>query len=127
MLTPSVLLANAIFGGLIEIADANQDLGLTVRSSAIASVIMGGVGFLGGVLLGPPGLIAGGAVGGAVGLAITGTFKPFYKILREMSPEAKQRLVVVAKEKRHQHNHKFNRTVWLCNFQKTLGGHFFDL
>ncbi|KAJ8417716.1 hypothetical protein AAFF_G00225590 [Aldrovandia affinis] len=71
----------------------NQQMKVAVKSSAKGAIIVGTVAFAGGLLAGPPGIAAGGAVGGLLGCWMTsGEFLPLPKILMELAPKDKQKL-----------------------------------
>lgn len=94
-----------LYAILLEIAEVNNDLHVTLSESAKGAGVMGGstfTGALAGAMLGGPvGMIAGGAVGflGGAGYAAANTksFKPLHQVLSEMNEEDKERLVAAAR------------------------------
>ncbi|KAG9261195.1 hypothetical protein AMEX_G26183 [Astyanax mexicanus] len=70
-----------------------QEMKAAVKNSGKGAVVAGGGAFVGGLLAGPVGIAAGGAVGGLLGMWMTsGQFKPVPGIIRELSPQQKQKL-----------------------------------
>ncbi|XP_031425476.1 protein C19orf12 homolog [Clupea harengus] len=68
---------------------ANQQM----KNSSIGAAVAGGTAFIGGLLAGPPGLAAGGAVGGLLGCWMTsGQFKPLPQIILELPSHQQQKL-----------------------------------
>ena len=73
------------------LADEDQ-LKVTVKSSAYGGVIAGITTTVGGLLAGPPGLLVGGAVGGALAYSTAGNFKPASQVIRGMNAHDRQLL-----------------------------------
>ena len=73
-----------------------ENLQVAVKESAKGGLIAGGACAIGGLLLGPPGLALGGAVGGCVAAYMSSNkFKPVSSvILYDMKPEVQQRLIL---------------------------------
>ncbi|NXN92726.1 CS012 protein, partial [Rhinopomastus cyanomelas] len=64
-----------------------------VRHSGEGALLAGATAFVGGLLAGPIGITAGGAVGGLLGAWMTsGQFRPVPQILLELSPAEQQKL-----------------------------------
>lgn len=70
-------------------------LRVTVNESVKGGVIAGSACTIGGVLLGPPGLAIGGAIGGFLAYVLgNGKFKPVSDVIaHDMKPEDRQQLV----------------------------------
>jgi len=75
---------------------ANVDICIT--RSAQGAAIAGVGAFVCGVLMGPPGIAIGGAVGGLAGSAFSRSYKPLPQILSEMSQEDRRKLYNHMKE-----------------------------
>ena len=96
---------NEILHIILEIAEAHEDLGLTVNESVKGAAAIGGsagAGALTGALLGGPvGMIVGGGIGylcgAGVASATTSSFKPLHVVLSEMSDRDKKKLVKAAR------------------------------
>lgn len=67
-----------------------ENVRLTVQSSAKGAMITGVGAFIGGVLGGPIGLPIGGAVGGLIGMKANKSFKPLSEIVRRDLTERQQ-------------------------------------
>jgi len=66
---------------------------VTVRESVKGGLITGSIASVGGVILGPPGLAIGGAIGGIIATIWAGnTFRPVSQVIVEMRDSDKQRL-----------------------------------
>uniref|UniRef100_A0A7N5JB66 Uncharacterized protein n=1 Tax=Ailuropoda melanoleuca TaxID=9646 RepID=A0A7N5JB66_AILME len=64
-----------------------------VKHSGKGALITGAVAFIGGLVGGPPGIAAGGAVGGLLGASTTnGQRKPIPQMITELPPDKKQKL-----------------------------------
>lgn len=102
-----------IFQILLEIAEANADLRVTVKEIRKGALCIGGGGVLGVVLggaliaTGPVGLgisgMTGAVVGACVLLGIGKKLKPVYAVLRDMTDDEKKRIVQKAKEVIREH------------------------
>lgn len=88
----------SVYEALLAVADANQDLKVTVTEVAKGVGITAVSTAAFGLLLGPPGLAVGGAVGGMLGYAASHNYKPLSQVLREMNDDEKKRLLEAAKE-----------------------------
>ena len=94
-----------IYTVLCEISKAHKDLGETINESVKGAAAMGGATFTGalagGLLGGPVGMIAGGAIGFAGGATYAAanvkSFKPLHQVLSEMTKEDRQRVVEAAR------------------------------
>ncbi|XP_017541308.1 protein C19orf12 homolog [Pygocentrus nattereri] len=72
---------------------ANQQMKAAVKGSGKGAAVAGGGAFLGGLLAGPPGIAAGGALGGLLGYWLTsGQFKPVPEIIMALPPQQQQKL-----------------------------------
>ncbi|NWW13303.1 CS012 protein, partial [Oreocharis arfaki] len=80
---------------LIRIASL-KDMKAAVTHSGRGALLTGASAFLGGLLAGPIGIAAGGAVGGLVGWITSGEFKPVPQILMELPPSERQKLCAEA-------------------------------
>nr|XP_032801057.1 protein C19orf12 homolog [Petromyzon marinus] len=61
------------------------------------AIVTGGIALLGGLIAGPVGIAAGGALGGLVGMAVTrGTFRPLHEVLAELPEPERRRLAEAA-------------------------------
>ncbi|CAM9139172.1 unnamed protein product [Lampetra fluviatilis] len=61
------------------------------------AIVTGGIALLGGLIAGPVGIAAGGALGGLVGMAVTrGTFRPLHEVLAELPESERRRLAEAA-------------------------------
>ena len=69
-----------------------DELKATVKSSGLGGVIAGITTTVGGLVAGPPGLLVGGAIGGALAYSSAGTFKPVSQIIKEMNAHERQLL-----------------------------------
>ena len=94
----SIATATSVYEALLKVADANQDLKVTVREVAKGTGITAASTVVGGLLLGPVGLAVGGAVGGLLGYAASNNYKPIGQVLREMNDGEKKRLLEAARE-----------------------------
>ncbi|NXJ21853.1 CS012 protein, partial [Dicrurus megarhynchus] len=63
-----------------------------VTHSGRGALLTGASAFLGGLLAGPPGIAAGGVVGGLLGWITSGDFKPVPQILMELPASERQKL-----------------------------------
>nr|XP_020007143.1 protein C19orf12 homolog isoform X1 [Castor canadensis] len=64
-----------------------------VKHTLMGVLVTGAATFVGGLAFGPPGLAAGGAVGGLLGAWMArGQFKPVPQILMELPPAEQQKL-----------------------------------
>ena len=96
----------SIFSVLLEIAEAHDDLKLTITESTKGAMAMGGStsagAMAGGLLGGPPGMIVGGLVGFVFGANYASSnaekFKPLWQVLKDMSKEEQTKLVKAAKK-----------------------------
>ncbi|KAL5276021.1 C19orf12 family protein [Megaselia abdita] len=72
-----------------------QDVRVSVKQSAKGAIIAGTCCFIGGMLLGPPGLAIGGVAGGVTAYKMTqGTFRPVSDvIMNDLSDREKEALV----------------------------------
>ena len=80
---------------LNDLARVHPDLEMTVRQSARGGLLAGIGAAVGGLLLGQKGILAGGALGGAVAMATSEDFKPVWKIVEEMSPSERRKLALL--------------------------------
>ncbi|XP_007235971.2 protein C19orf12 homolog [Astyanax mexicanus] len=72
---------------------ANQQMKAAVKNSGKGAAVAGGGAFVGGLLAGPVGIAAGGALGGLLGCWMTsGQFKPVPQIIMELPPQQQQKL-----------------------------------
>lgn len=69
-----------------------DDLKVTVKNAAYGGVIAGITTTVGGLVGGPPGLLIGGAVGGALAYGASGDFKPVSKVIKDMNAHDRQLL-----------------------------------
>lgn len=69
-----------------------DELKATVKNSGYGGIIAGLTTTVGGLLAGPPGLLVGGAVGGALAYSSTGSFKPVSQIIKDMNAHERQLL-----------------------------------
>ncbi|XP_022521163.2 protein C19orf12 homolog [Astyanax mexicanus] len=70
-----------------------KEMKAAVKNSGKGAVVAGGGAFVGGLLAGPVGIAAGGAVGGLLGMWMTsGQFKPVPEIIMKLSPQQQQKL-----------------------------------
>lgn len=71
----------------------DNNLQVSLKQSLTGGVIAGTCATVGGLLGGPIGIAAGATLGGLYGAwSTSGTFKPVYSVLQEMSPIEKERL-----------------------------------
>lgn len=73
------------------LADEDQ-LKVTVKSSGYGGLIAGITTTIGGLVAGPPGLLVGGALGGALAYSSAGNFKPVSQVLKDMNAHDRQLL-----------------------------------
>ncbi|XP_076002956.1 protein C19orf12 homolog [Genypterus blacodes] len=72
---------------------AHQQIKVAVKNSTKGAVAAGGVAFVGGLLAGPAGIAAGGALGGLLGCwLVSGQFRPLPQILMELPPVQQKKL-----------------------------------
>ncbi|NXH24175.1 CS012 protein, partial [Myiagra hebetior] len=76
---------------LIRIATV-KGMKAAVSHSGRGALLTGASAFVGGLLAGPPGIAAGGAVGGLLGWMTSGDFKPVPQILMELPVSERQKL-----------------------------------
>lgn len=69
-----------------------DELKATVKSSALGGVIAGITTTVGGLVAGPPGLLVGGAIGGALAYSSAESFKPVSQIIKGMNAHERQLL-----------------------------------
>ena len=79
------------------LADEDQ-LKVTVKSSAYGGVVAGVTTTVGGLLAGPPGLLIGGAVGGLLAYKSAGNFRPVSQIINDMNAHERQLLYDTIKD-----------------------------
>lgn len=77
---------------VMTILSDEDQLKVTVKSSAYGGVIAGITTTVGGLIAGPPGLLVGGAVGGALAYSSAGNFKPVSQVLKDMNAHERQLL-----------------------------------
>lgn len=77
-----------------ELLARQDNLNICIQESMKGAALAGLSSFFGGVMLGPPGIAIGAAVGGVAGSSICRQYKPLYQIIQEMSEEDKKRLAV---------------------------------
>lgn len=77
---------------VMAILSDEDQLKVTVKSSAYGGVIAGITTTVGGLIAGPPGLLVGGAVGGALAYSSAGNFKPVSQVLKDMNAHERQLL-----------------------------------
>lgn len=95
-----------IYNILLEISKANTELGVTIGESLKGAATMGAStstgALVGGLLGGPVGMIAGGAIGFFGGASYTAAntkpFKPLMDVISEMSEKDKRKLVSIARD-----------------------------
>ncbi|XP_037084841.1 protein C19orf12 homolog [Pollicipes pollicipes] len=81
---------------LVQLAE-EEDLRVTVKGSAWGALVAGLGAFVGGVALGPPGLLLGGTAGGGAAYAMSrDQFRPAAQVIREMPLDRQRRLVASA-------------------------------
>ena len=92
-----------VYQTLLEVSQVSSDLHVSVSESFKATAITGGCTLAGSLLLGPPGILVGAAVGGVAAYASSRSFKPVGEVLQNMNDKEKENLkdavVRVAKEK----------------------------
>ena len=76
---------------LAILADEDQ-LKVTVKGAGYGGVVAGVTTTIGGLIAGPAGLLAGGALGGVLAYASAGDFKPVSQVIKEMNPRQRQLL-----------------------------------
>ncbi|KAM4767291.1 protein C19orf12 homolog isoform 1-T1 [Cyanocitta cristata] len=76
---------------LVSIANA-KGMKAAVTHSGRGALLTGASAFVGGLLAGPPGIAAGGVVGGLLGWITSGDFKPVPQILMELPASERQKL-----------------------------------
>jgi len=77
---------------LAQLAD-EDNMRVTVRGSAWGGVVTGLSAFLGGVALGPPGLLLGGTLGGGASYAMSqGKFQSAAAVIQSMPPQQQEQL-----------------------------------
>lgn len=79
------------------LADEDQ-LKVTVKSSAYGGVVAGVTTTVGGLLAGPPGLLIGGAVGGLLAYKSAGNFRPVSQVINDMNAHERQLLYDTMKD-----------------------------
>lgn len=82
---------------LAILADEDQ-LKVTVKSSVYGGLIAGAATTFGGLVAGPPGLLLGGAVGGALAYKTAGDFKPVSDVIKDMNAHDSELLYESVKE-----------------------------
>lgn len=89
-----VIRTDEIINVLSKLSD-ESGLKVTVQESVKGGVIAGAACTIGGVLLGPPGLAVGGAIGGCLAYVLgNGKFKPVSRVItHDMRQEDRQQLV----------------------------------
>ena len=85
-----------VYRGLLEVAGHNNDLKVTVIQILKGVAITGTAVFLGGLFLGPLGLAAGGAIGGAIAYAAARPYKHIQQVLKEMDEKKRKVLAEAA-------------------------------
>jgi len=79
------------------LADEDQ-LKVTVKSSAYGGVVAGVATTVGGIVAGPPGLLIGGAVGGLLAYKTAGDFRPVSQVIKDMNAHDRQLLYDAMKD-----------------------------
>lgn len=79
------------------LADEDQ-LKVTVKSSAYGGVVAGVATTVGGIVAGPPGLLIGGAVGGLLAYKTAGDFRPVSQVIKDMNAHDRQLLYNAMKD-----------------------------
>ena len=82
---------------LAILADEDQ-LKVTVKSSVYGGLLAGVMTTAGGLLGGPPGMLVGGALGGALAYKTAGDFKPVSQVIRDINAHDRQLLYDSMKE-----------------------------
>ena len=80
------------FSFMEELSHIHPDLEATFVESAKGGFIAGAGALVGGLLLGPPGILVGATAGGAAGMLYSSNFKPVWKIVGGMSPSEREKL-----------------------------------
>ena len=75
-----------------------EELKVTVKSSVYGGLVAGITTTLGGLLAGPPGLLVGGAVGGALAYKSSGNFKPVSEVIKDMNAHDRELLYDAMKD-----------------------------
>ena len=83
---------------VLAILTEEDQLKVTVKNSAYGGLIAGIATTVGGLVAGPPGLLVGGAVGGAVAYSTAGDFKPVSEIIRNLNAHDSQLLYESVRE-----------------------------
>ncbi|NXD94763.1 CS012 protein, partial [Chaetorhynchus papuensis] len=76
---------------LVRVSSA-KGMKAAVTHSGRGALLTGASAFVGGLLAGPPGIAAGGVVGGLLGWITSGDFKPVPQILMELPTSERQKL-----------------------------------
>ncbi|XP_068695070.1 protein C19orf12 homolog [Montipora foliosa] len=79
------------------LADEDQ-LKVTVKTSAYGGVVAGVTTTIGGLIAGPAGLLVGGAVGGMLAYKSAGNFKPVSQVINDMNAHERQLLYDAMKD-----------------------------
>lgn len=79
------------------LADEDQ-LKVTVKTSAYGGVVAGVTTTIGGLIAGPAGLLVGGAVGGMLAYKSAGNFKPVSQVINDMNAHERQLLYDATKD-----------------------------
>ena len=69
-----------------------DELKVTMKSSAYGGVVAGVATTVGGLVAGPPGLLIGGALGGLLAYGSAGNFKPVSQVIKDMNAHERQLL-----------------------------------
>ncbi|KAG8144072.1 putative Protein C19orf12-like protein [Naja naja] len=77
---------------LLSLVSEQKKMKAAFRHSRKAALVAGYAAVIGGLMAGPPGIAAGGAIGGLLGALTSGQFKPIPQIILEMSPAEKQQI-----------------------------------
>lgn len=81
-----------IFRVLIDVCE-EAEIYVTAKESVKGALIAGATTFVGGLLMGPPGLAVGGTVGGLLAYSNSGNFRPVSKVLMELPEKKKDYLI----------------------------------
>ncbi|NXI76120.1 CS012 protein, partial [Rhipidura dahli] len=76
---------------LVHVA-STKGMKAAVTHSGRGALLTGASAFVGGLVAGPPGIAAGGVVGGLLGWITSGDFKPVPQILMELPASERQKL-----------------------------------
>ena len=83
---------------VLAILAEEDELKVTVKSSAYGGIIAGLTTTVGGILAGPPGLLLGGAIGGALAYNTSGNFKPVSQVISSMNAHERKLLYDTMKD-----------------------------